>query len=137
MARYIGEQKNSLLDSIEGTRYSAEQATEAQPSIMGDEKSGWGALDKDQRLAIAQAAMKGGSAGGLSSMLTSGGMSAALMGAGPVGLGVAGAGLILGQIEAAQKRKAEHEQAQIQAQNDAQARVLAGLQRVGSANLGV
>lgn len=62
------------------------------------------------KTAAAQGAVQGGGAG-ISGMLMGGGLNAALMGAGPAGLGVAGAGLILSQIEAKQKAKQAQEQA--------------------------
>jgi hypothetical protein len=62
------------------------------------------------KTAAAQGAVQGGGAG-ISGMLMGGGLNAALMGAGPAGFGVAGAGLILSQIEAKQKAKQAQEQA--------------------------
>lgn len=62
------------------------------------------------KTAAAQGAAQGGGAG-ISGMLMGGGLNAALMGAGPAGFGVAGAGLILSQIEAKQKAKQAQEQA--------------------------
>lgn len=135
MASYLGQ--NNMLD-ISGSPSVGNPDTSILESISGSvnaepiQQSGWSNLSDQQKVGIANAASQGGKAGGIGGMLMSGGLQAGLMGAGPVGWAAAGGGLLLSQIEEAQKRKAEHEQALMQAKAQRDQNVLAQLKDLGN-----
>lgn len=87
--------------------------------------------------AAAQGAVQGGASGSLGGTLMGGGLSAALMGAGPAGWGVAGAGLILSQLEQKQKAKAMQEQAIADEANQRKQQTMAALNNLMSQRVSV
>lgn len=135
MAMYMQKPEGVGSPDLTGeTNTLLEQLKDVQPVQEQNQvgAGGWGSLSDQQKMGIANAVSQGGKAGGIGGMLMSGGLQAGLMGAGPAGWAVAGGGLLLSQIEEAQKRKAEHEQALIQAKAQRDQNVLAQLRDLGS-----
>ena len=124
MAVFTDQNNQNILDIMQAAN-SASEATDVPAS-------GWESLSQQQKMGIANAASQGGKAGGIGGMLMSGGLQAGLMGAGPAGWGVAAGGLLLSQIEESQKRKAEHEQALMQAKAQRDQNVLSQIKDLGN-----
>lgn len=136
MANYFSPDKYSLLDNPQfQTQFSGPgQQIQAQPAQQVTQQSD-PLLSPD----VARATAYGGQAGGLSGALTSGGVASVLGPAGMAGGGpyaIAG-GLILSQIEAAQKAKAEAEKQKIQDEKDRQSKLSNVYARMANQQFGV
>lgn len=128
MANYYDPNGYSLIDLPEfKTAYSGQQQTQAPKEELPFTPE------------VARATAQGAQHGGISGALISGGAAASLAPGGLAGAGpyaVAG-GLILSQIEAAQKAKMEQEQEKIQQEKNRQAKLANVYQGMGKMRFGV
>lgn len=129
MANYYDPNKYSLIDSPEfQTAYS-----NYRPNQMADVKN-----EPFMSPEVARSAAYGAQSGGLSGALISGGTTSLLTSGAAAGgpYAIAG-GLILSQIEAAQKAKAEQEAQKIQAEKEKQAKMMNVYAKMANQKFGI
>lgn len=119
------ENNKNILDILSASQ-GASDATDAES---------WSTMASGDKRAAINAGMS--TPGGIGDKLMSGGSTAALMGAGPAGWGVAGGGAVLSLIEAEQKKRAEREKALLDAENTRMANVGRSLRDLMSVSVGV
>lgn len=122
----IGAENSFSPRQLEGTQLS-------QPSTV--ESSGWSGMSSANKMGAINAGMS--TPGGIGDKLMSGGSTAALMGAGPAGWGVAAGGLVLSLIEAEQRKKAEEEAQRVAAENQKTENMKAQIGKLMNMKLGV
>jgi hypothetical protein len=105
----LGSQAKGNINDIQSIMDLFEKKPDANP-VDGSDSFSDREIKRESMRAANSSAQAGGGLGG---MLTSGGMQAGLMGAGPVGWGVMGGGLLLSAIENNKKEKAAAEQTAI------------------------
>ena len=129
MATYMdpltSQNKGNLLDIL-GAANAANDTTDTES---------WSTMPSSDKRAAINAGMS--TPGGIGEKLMSGGTSAALMGAGPVGWGVAGGGLVLSLIEAEQKKKAEAEAQRVANENQKTENMKSQINKLMNMRLGV
>ena len=119
------ENNKNILDILSASQ-GASDATDAES---------WSTMASGDKGAAINAGMS--TPGGIGDKLMSGGISAGLMGAGPVGWGAAGGGLVLSLIEAEQKKKAEEEAQRVAAENQKTENMKSQINKLMNMRLGV
>ena len=119
------ENNKNILDILSASQ-GASDATDAES---------WSTMASGDKRAAINAGMS--TPGGIGDKLMSGGISAGLMGAGPVGWGAAGGGLVLSLIEAEQKKKAEEEAQRVAAENQKTENMKSQIGKLMNMRLGV
>ena len=129
MATYTGPLTNTnnknILDIINASNQASDSTDTQSWSTM---------LPEDKRAAISAGMSAPGTVG---NKLISGGLTAGLTGAGPVGWGIAGLGGLMSLIEAEQMKKAEEEAAKVAAENQKTENMKAQIGKLMNMRLGV